>query len=210
MKPKHYLPFISILALFTLITFLPLSPSIAAETAEGEVVPGDAPCYVISDDPAGVKVRSGPGESYPVVGTLSTDPGTVVATTITGCAGEWLRIEDIWVGRMGMHSIHPSYSDDNPLKLTGWVRGPVLGVWTEDPGVWDESLRDEHNSANLAVVPVYEEPVAGSPVLIRIQYFIDAPIVGCRGDWLKVKYRGIEGWLAPIDQRESGSEYNPY
>ena len=74
----------------------------------------------------------------------------------------------------------------------------------------DQSLRDEVDSANRAVVPIYEEPVAGSPVLIRIQYFIDAPIVGCRGKWLKVRYRGIEGWLSPTEQREPGSEYNPY
>ena len=102
MKPKNYLPFISILALFTLITFLPPSPATAAETAGYEVTPCQPPgeggyddcmyARVYDTDPAGTNVRSGPGTDYSIVKTLPSDRPVLV--TITGSVGEWMRIED--------------------------------------------------------------------------------------------------------------------
>ena len=62
---NNRLRFLLFLSILIVIAFLPSFPATAAETADGEVVPCDVPCYVISDDPAGVKVRSGPGDSYP-------------------------------------------------------------------------------------------------------------------------------------------------
>ena len=149
-------------------------------------------CYVISDDPAGVNVRSGPGAQYPVIGTLPTGPGVVVSPRITGSVGEWLRIEDIWVGEWPEESIHPRFPDSGPLKLTGWVSGPVLGVQTQWPEEYDSSTRS-------AVVPLHEEPATGSAVLIRVKSWLVVPVVGCRGEWVKVRYRGVEGWLAPLN-----------
>lgn len=40
-------------------------------------------------------------------------------------------------------------------------------------------------------------PNTGSSVLIRLQNDVEAAITGCRGEWVKVNYRGVEGWLAP-------------
>jgi SH3-like domain-containing protein len=181
MKPKTYLPIISILALFTLITFLPLSPVTPAETAGVEIVPCSVGAYVISDNPAGVKVRSGPGEENAVIATLPIDPEVEVILYINGVAGEWFRITELYI-------YGDSKGETQTPDLVGWVTGPVLG------------LRAIRYGTTGAVVPLYEKPDTKSPVLTRLQSDAEVVVVGCRGDWVKVNYKGIEGWLAPESQ----------
>ena len=178
MKTKNRV-FVLYLALFLMATSYPLYPAAAVETADYEVVPCDVECYVISDDPAGVKVRSGPGQEYPVIATLSTESTVTISLEITGSVGEWFRIADLYVAKES-----PTDGYEKQVDITGWVTGPVLGV-----RAWGHS--------NAADVPLYEEMSTKSPVLTRLINNAGVAIIGCNGDWLKVNYKGIEGWLAP-------------
>jgi SH3-like domain-containing protein len=179
MKRDSYLIAGSLLLLLAMFLFH-LSPSAtAAETAGYEVVPCNVDCFVISDDPAGVKVRSGPGDQYPVIATLPTDPDVTVSLDITGTSGEWLRVTDLYVVK---ESATDGY--EKMLDITGWVTGPVLGV-----GAW------AHDGA--AYVPLYEEMSSTAPVLTKLPDNAGVAIIGCRGKWLKVDYKGVKGWLAP-------------
>ncbi|MBN2224520.1 MAG: SH3 domain-containing protein [Deltaproteobacteria bacterium] len=178
MKTKRRKIFILFVLYLVLSALLLALPTVAAETADDEVVPCDVECYVISDDPAGVKVRSGPGEEYPVIATLSTESIVTVSLQITGTSGEWLRVTDLYVVK---ESATDGY--EKMLDITGWVTGPVLGV-----RAWP---------LEAPLVPLYEEQNTTSPVLTRLPRDAGVAVIGCNGDWLKVNYKGIEGWLAP-------------
>ena len=183
MNQKNPLPFISILALFAAIIFLPLSLAPAAETTDYEVVPchntdesldTDMYAEVFDTDSAGLNVRGGPGTNYPVIATLPTDRKVVV--TVTGSVGEWIRIKDAAVCTgTGITNVH----------LVGWVHGTLLSVMVVGWG----------SSSKLA--PLYAEPNTASSIIAKIHHETYVTVAGCREGWMKVRYRELEGWLAP-------------
>jgi uncharacterized protein YraI len=178
MKTKRRIIFILFVFPLVLSALSVPLPAVAAETSGYEVVPCDVECYVISDDPTGVKVRSGPGEEYPIIATLSTESIVTVSLQLTGTSGEWFRIADLFMVKES-----PTDGYEKHVDITGWVTGPVLGV-----RAWP---------LETPLVPLYEEPNTTSPVLTRLPRDAGATIIGCNGDWLKVNYKSIEGWLAP-------------
>jgi SH3-like domain-containing protein len=180
MKTKKNLIFIIFILPLMLSAFSFPLPATAEETTDYEIVPCDVAAYVIDTDPAGLNVRSGPGSDYPVISVLptyATPPEDVtVDLVIRGSVGEWMYISD------------PAYDGSEGeefWKITGWVYGPMLGTYAVDYG------------STGAVVPLYEGPSTGSVVLNRLVSDTEVVIVGCRGEWVKVRVNGVKGWLAP-------------
>jgi uncharacterized protein YraI len=172
---NNRLRFLLSLSLLTVMAFVPSFPVTAAETAGYEVVPCEVNAYVIDVNPAGVSVRSGPGEGYPVIAVLPpvgvTPDYNDVDVMIRGSVGEWMRISDPWSST--------TETKEGFEKTTGWVYGPSLGLRAR------------------GVAPLYEEPNTESPVLVRVPHDDGGAIIGCQGRWVKVNYRGVKGWLAP-------------
>jgi SH3-like domain-containing protein len=171
MKNNNFCLLLSV-SFLTVMAFVPSLPAFAAETADYEVVPCDRVlAFVYDTDPAGLNVRSGPGSDYPVIATLPTNQP--VELLITGAVGAWMRITE------------PSGQTFDTMNIVGWVYGPLLAVWTQ---------------GNPSGIPLHTKPSASSPILAKIPNGITVSITGCQGEWLKVKYREIEGWLDPTDQ----------
>ncbi|MBN2224509.1 MAG: SH3 domain-containing protein [Deltaproteobacteria bacterium] len=180
MNPKKHLIFIVFPSVLMTAVVLPSLFAAAEEATDFEVVPCEVGAYVIDTDPAGLNVRSGPGLDYPVIAVLptyATPPEDVtVDLVIRGSVGEWMYISD------------PAYDGSEGeefWKITGWVYGPMLGTYAVDYGTTG------------AVVPVYGGPSTGSAVLTRLVSDTEVVIVGCRGEWVKVRVNDVEGWLAP-------------
>ncbi|MBN2224522.1 MAG: SH3 domain-containing protein [Deltaproteobacteria bacterium] len=175
MKTKENLRILSALFIPIVVTLFSTFPAIAAETAGYEVVPCEVHAYVIDVNPSGVNVRSGPGEGYPVIALL---PPVGVApdyndvdVMIRGSVGEWMRISDPWSST--------TETKEGFEKTVGWVYGPSLGLRAK------------------GFAPLYEEPNTESPVLVRVPHDDGGAVIGCQGEWVKVNYRGVKGWLAP-------------
>jgi SH3-like domain-containing protein len=136
--------------------------------------------YVIDPDPQGLNVRSGPGKEFNITGKLPNGKENNVAVEISGSTGKWVEIEGAEIAE-----------DGNPLiKGKGWVFGPLLGTRA--------TLRAFADSGDKTPrVRVYSEPASRSTVLTKLPVDTEVKIVGCRGGWLQIQFKNIEGWLDP-------------
>jgi SH3-like domain-containing protein len=167
-------PFFILLAVAALST----PPAAAAETAAPTIVPCNVTAYVIDTDPKGLNVREGPGDQYRVVTTLPTKQD--VEVTIIGSMGQWMQIGQAYI------FADNGNTEDVTLNLSGWVWGPLLGLRTRATGVYPDLS-----------CPLYRDPDSSSPVVLKLPDEVELPIEGCRGEWVKVNYKGTEGWLGP-------------
>lgn len=157
-----------------------------ASTAEpqrasaGAVTPCDADAYLTDDDPRGTNVRSGPGSDFKIVGVLKNQEAEGVGVHITGSKGSWVRIDRAEDTGRG-HEL---------FKGEGWVFASLLGV-------------DGQGGFNGGT-PLYRGPSKRGRVVTRVPVEgYGAKVLGCRGRWLYVDYRGVKGWglsgeLCPI------------
>jgi SH3-like domain-containing protein len=170
MEKKHYLPAISFLAIITAVVLLPILSAAGEEMTSIRVVECfECGAYVADTDPRGVNVRSGPGVDYPVVKTFSYHEGV----SLSGSAGEWVRIgitgtTDPW-----------------------WVYGPGLAVtaWTRP----DSGFFNWQDPSGL--VPILGDPPYDSGVVAWVPQNTELTVIGCGGGDIKVRYKGVEGWL---------------
>jgi SH3-like domain-containing protein len=108
------------------------------------------------------------------VGPSSTDSviGVIrepdVDVRVTAARGSWLRI-----------SRAESVEGSILFQGEGWVYAPLTAV-TSRYRVTLRTLPDAGSPA-VAVMPAEEE----------------GKILGCKGEWVKVRFRGKEGWMAP-------------
>ncbi|MBN2223866.1 MAG: SH3 domain-containing protein [Deltaproteobacteria bacterium] len=175
MKTKTHLPFIVLFTLLVTSAFSLYLPATAAETGDYEVTPCDVGACIVLDNPAGVSVRSGPGEEYSVITTLPYDPGGAVDLVIRGSVGEWMRVSSF---------SYDGNQTEEFRKTVGWIYAPpslVVSAWPH----------------GTPFASLYEEPNAASPVLTNLPEHAVAAVIGCRGEWVKVNYKGVKGWLAP-------------
>ncbi|MDM9382389.1 SH3 domain-containing protein [Chlorogloeopsis sp. ULAP01] len=72
------------------------------------------------------------------------------------------------------------------FKGTGWIYLPTLGVSARGYGTEG--------------VDLYASSDRKSKKLGRVPANVNVKLLGCRGQWAHVEYRGIKGWLAREDQ----------
>ncbi|MBN2224519.1 MAG: SH3 domain-containing protein, partial [Deltaproteobacteria bacterium] len=163
MKTKRYLPAVMFFALLAAAAFLKTPPAAGEETRVVSCY--DVGAYVADTDPRGVNVRSGPGQSYPVVTTLAyhTD------VTIMGSAGEWVQI------------------DLGPDSQIGWVSAKLLAVTA--------TTKQSPEPDPSGLVPILENPYVNSAIVAWAPEATELGLIGCVGGCVKVRYRGVEGWL---------------
>jgi SH3-like domain-containing protein len=170
-------------ALLVLILPALLAPARGAFVAQ-RIAPAQTRCdlhaYVVDTDPAGLNVRSGPGKEHAVVGNLPQHEYSV-EVHVTGARGQWLRIEGGAKQDTG----------EVVFRGAGWVYGPMLATQTKDyAGLDPEEPR----------VKVFRAPSLRAGVVTRLPNETEVNLIGCRGRWAQVRYKNIEGWLAPDSQ----------
>ena len=137
--------------------------------------------YIIDEDPKGLNVRSGPGTKFPVIAKLPTvdeygDPA-MVELWVTGVRDGWVLFEK-------------AGTTDTKRKLykgKGWVYAQMLGM----------DISDDLDG----LAKVYREPTADSPKVGEVTRQTTMKLIGCRGEWAEVEYKGIKGWLPPEVRR---------
>lgn len=152
----------------------------AANGATAQTVACDAGLSIIDQDPAGLNVRASPGG--PVIGAVKAK-ARWVDVGVTGQSKDpsgaaWARIRSATL---------EADENDNPdgrviWKGVGWVAFSKLGV-------------DEFDSR----ARFYAAPNERAKLVLSLESYGDktAPaeaILGCDGDWLKVRIKGVVGW----------------
>ncbi len=135
--------------------------------------------YVIDRDPKGLNIRSGPGTKFPILAKLPTETKEgdyeMVELWVTGISEGWAHFEK-------------AASNNTELNLysgKGWVFAQMLGV----------DAADRSNGGRP--VKVYREPMTSSPQAGEVAQQTTLKLIGCRGEWAQVEYRGLKGWLPP-------------
>lgn len=108
------------------------------------------------------------------VGPSSSDPviGVVrepdVDVRVTAARGSWLRINRA-----------ESVEGAILFQGEGWVYAQLTAV------------RSRYR------VALRKSPNSGSPAVVVMPPEEEGTVLGCRGSWVKVRFRGKEGWMAP-------------
>ena len=135
--------------------------------------------YVIDKDPQGLNVRSGAGTKYKIIGKLPTiNEIAPFEVKIAASKGNWVMITE---------AIDPRNVKKIAFQGRGWVYAPLLGTSPRAYG-YPVSIyaQPNRNSQKLAVIP------ANMTATVKLD--------SCYGDWVKIEYKNIKGWLAPEDQ----------
>ena len=74
------------------------------------------------------------------------------------------------------------------------VSGPMLATERKNNPSMDPSERR---------VRLFKEPSPRSAVVTRLPSETQVNLVGCKGDWARVRHQKSEGWLAPDSQCHS-------
>jgi SH3-like domain-containing protein len=133
--------------------------------------------YVLDPDPKGLNVRDAPGVEGRVVAVIPLDAdGTNVHLTAASPNG-WVQIDRA-------ETIMGAVVFDKK----GWVSGNMLGIMTRGYEGRGVKLYDRPRARKAAGKLPSEDEVK---------------VAGCEGDWMRVKYKSVSGWLAPADQCSS-------
>lgn len=137
----------------------------------------DIHANVLDKDPNGLNVRATPDKNGKILSTLVKDD-TEISLDIIGTAGNgWVKITNAWHGDRG-----------DIFKDTGWVFATMLATGT----------KGYPNYASTA--KLYSTQSKTSKVLMQIPSEDEVIILDCDGRWVKVSYKGTNGWLAPENQ----------
>ena len=139
----------------------------------------DCEVYVAEPDSKGLTVRSGPGDDKPVIKTLPRR----TRVYITASVGEWTRINTI--------KMDEEYGVWVPGDPIGWTYGHLLAVRSRSFNVVSLPLAD--SSGNVLV---FAEPINSAVVVTKIPRDTEVTILGCWSGFLKIEYKGVEGWLS--------------
>ena len=146
-----------------------------ANAATAAVTPCRAALDVTDQDPAGLNVRAAPGG--PVIAKVKAQ-GRWVEVSVTGQDGAWARIESA-----RMEADENDNSTDKLLwKGSGWVAFSKLGVSEFDSRSRFYAAPNEHSKMVLSLESYHDEGVDPEAIL------------GCQGDWLQVRIKGVVGW----------------
>jgi hypothetical protein len=158
-----------------LAVMLALATALQGAAANAQTIACDAQLNVVDQDPAGLNVRASPGG--PVITALKAK-GRWVRVEVTGGKGAWASIKAATL---------EADENDNPngaviWKGVGWVAFSKLGV-------------EEFDSR----ARFYAAPNEQAKLVLSLEGYGDktAPaeaILGCDGDWLQVRVKGVTGW----------------
>lgn len=162
------------MAFMPAVLFSSVESRAAAQKVEAAPTPCRVEAYVIDPDPKGLNVRFGPGSEYAVKTRLLTQNETQVS--IKGASGSWVLIDEAFE----LEAVEESKG----LQGKGWVYGPMLALTTRYVGLKKEPA-----------VRLFQEPNHNSAVVVRLPRDTEVRVIGCRGDWVQVRYKTHTGWL---------------
>ncbi|MBN2224521.1 MAG: SH3 domain-containing protein [Deltaproteobacteria bacterium] len=169
MKTKKCLPFTLFLVFLVAAAFSVTFPIIEAGAADESIVScNDLDVYVADTDPGGANVRSGPGQSYPVVDKLAYGEKVEIRES----AGEWVRVCRNIFG-----------SDYAPI---GWVSATLLAVTSGFFGPCEDPS---------GLVPIYIEPGLYPAVIGWAPENTEFRILGAKNRYVKIQYKDVAEWL---------------
>lgn len=160
-------------------TIILLSAFLFAGAAQAVAQPPGPACnisaFVLDRDPAGLNVRAGPSARTRVLRVIGNETSAVAE--IRGQSGAWFRVAHIY-----------DAEDNGTLfRGDGWVHSSLLGL-----AVANGNPR------------LYAAPAPRSRVIARlIPDDSQVTLVGCSGDWARVRSDGREGWLPRAGQCSS-------
>ncbi|MBN2223867.1 MAG: SH3 domain-containing protein, partial [Deltaproteobacteria bacterium] len=168
MKTKRFLPVTLFLFFFVATVFSFTFPvAIVGATDESIIYCDGLYAYVADTDPRGANVRSGPGESYPIVDKLAYGEKVMIYES----AGGWV------------HVCRNIYGSGYPR--IGWVSAKLLAVTT--------ALRPCEDPSGL--VPIYIEPTVSAVIIGWAPENTEFRILGAKATYVKIQYRDVVGWL---------------
>lgn len=176
MKPAKFAWLFILCALFALLAISDTQAYRRGRPAGSKIVPCDVRAYVAGRAQGDFNVRSGPGQTYKTIGHLPNQEVEGISVHITGARGGWVRID---------RAVEEGGERERTLfQGEGWVYAPILGV----------SGMAITNGGTL----LYQQATEKSRVITRVPGGDDGPIVlGCRGQWMYIKYKKRRGWAAP-------------
>jgi SH3-like domain-containing protein len=150
-----------------------LSSSVAA--AQTPIRACDAELNVTDQDPAGLNVRASPAGA--VISTLKAR-GRWVRVEVTGQDGAWARIKSATLEA----DENDNQSGDRLFKGVGWVAFSKLGVEEFDSRARFRAAPSEQAKLVLSLESYGDKTESAEAIL------------GCDGDWLQVRIKGVVGW----------------
>ena len=146
-----------------------------ATSAQAQVKSCDAAVNITDQDPAGLNVRASAGGA---VVTALKAKGRWVRVEVTGKDGAWARIKTATL---------EADENDNPSgkllwKGVGWVAFSKLGVEEFDSRARFFAAPSEQAKLVLSLEGYGDKTASAEAIL------------GCDGDWLEVRVKGVVGW----------------
>lgn len=130
--------------------------------------------YVVDPDPKGLNVRDAPGVGGKVVAAIPLDTDGTVVHIVASDPNGWVQINRA-------ETIGGAVVFDKK----GWVSGNMLGIATRG---YDGKGVKLYARARV-------RKAQGT-----IPSEAEVKVAGCEGDWMRVKYKSLSGWLDPADQ----------
>jgi hypothetical protein len=152
-----------------------------AGAAAAQTVACNATLDIADQDPAGLNVRASPGG--PVITRLKAR-ARWVEVAVTGQAqdtsgGAWARVTSATL----QADENDNVDNAGPIwKGVGWVAFSKLGVSEFDSRSRFYAAPSKHAKLVLSLESHHDEGVDADAIL------------GCQGDWLKVRIKGVVGW----------------
>ena len=152
-----------------------LSAALLSTGAGAGPVACDVAVNITDQDPAGLNVRASPGGA---IVTAVKAKGRWVRVEVTGQDGAWARIKSATLEA----DENDNTRDDVLWKGVGWVAFSKLGV-------------EEFDSR----ARFYAAPSERSKLVLSLEGYGDKTatadaILGCDGDWLQLRIKGVVGW----------------
>ena len=130
--------------------------------------------YVVDPDPKGLNVRDAPAVNGRVVAVIPLDEDGTVVRLVASSPNGWVQIDRA-----------ETIGGTVVFDKKGWVSGNMLGTETRGYGTRGVKL---YAAARKGSVVGTAPPEA------------EVRVAGCAGDWVRVKYKNLTGWLEPEDQ----------
>jgi SH3-like domain-containing protein len=166
--------FVTLNLLLTLLLSIGQQNKAAAFTSLPDESVAVTPCklhaYIIDKDKNGLNVRSKPNSASATLATIPFDDDGVIVNII-GANNNWVLID---------HA--ETVSGAEVYSGKGWVFAQLLGTSTR----YKVKLLQEpaKKSAGVGFVPVEDE----------------VKLLTCKGEWVRVAYKKLAGWLEPDAQ----------
>lgn len=152
-----------------------VAAALLATAAGANTVACNVAVNITDQDPAGLNVRASPGG--PIV-TAVKAKGRWVRVEVTGQDGAWARIK---TARLEADE-NDNPSDKLLWKGEGWVAFSKLGVEEFDSRARFFAAPNEQAKLVLSLEGYGDKTAPAEAIL------------GCDGDWLQVRVKGVVGW----------------